>query len=100
MDDLIGLPLFCSGQGWEKDIPLWAKDKMDKLHLEGSFRLAYNASVFAREHLGYLLTFDALSMQFRKIKLPPRGSGCAVCSDHPTITKLIDYEQAACELKK
>lgn len=49
---------------------------------------------------GYLLTFDALSMQFRKIKLPPRGSGCAVCSDHPTITKLIDYEQAACELKK
>ncbi len=49
---------------------------------------------------GYLLTFDALSMQFRKIKLPPRGRGCAVCSDHPTITKLIDYEQAACELKK
>ena len=60
VDDLIGLPLFCSGQGWEKDIPLWAKDKMDKLHLEGSFRLAYNASVFAREHLGYLLTFDRL----------------------------------------
>lgn len=25
VDDLIGLPLFCSGQGWEKDIPLWAK---------------------------------------------------------------------------
>ena len=31
LDDLVGLPLFCSGQGWEKDIPLWAKDKMDKL---------------------------------------------------------------------
>ena len=60
VDDLVGLPLFCSGQGWEKDISLWAKDKMDKLHLEGSFRLAYNASVFAREHLGYLLTFDRL----------------------------------------
>ena len=60
VDDLIGLPLFCSGQGWEKDIPLWAKDKMDKLHLEGSFRLSYNASIFAKEHLGYLLTFDRL----------------------------------------
>lgn len=59
-DDLIGLPLFCSGQGWEKDIPLWAKDKMSLLHLEGSFRLSYNASVFAKEHLGYLLTFDRL----------------------------------------
>lgn len=60
VDDLIGLPLFCSSQGWEKDIPGWAKDKMDKLHLEGSFRLSYNASLFAKEHLGYLLTFDKL----------------------------------------
>ncbi len=59
-DDLVGLPLFCSGQGWEKDIPLWAKDKMPLLRLEGSFRLSYNASVFAKEHLGYLLTFDRL----------------------------------------
>ncbi|MBR1797792.1 MAG: LysR family transcriptional regulator [Clostridiales bacterium] len=60
VNDLIGLPLFCSGQSWEKDIPLWAKDKMDKLHLEGSFKLSYNASLFAKEHLGYLLTFDKL----------------------------------------
>ncbi|MBR1701481.1 MAG: LysR family transcriptional regulator [Lachnospiraceae bacterium] len=60
VDDLIGLPLFCSGQGWEKDIPGWAKDKMDQLHLEGSFRLSYNASLFAKEHLGILLTFDKL----------------------------------------
>ena len=49
---------------------------------------------------GYLLTYDALKMEFHKIKLPPRGKGCAVCSDTPTITKLIDYEQAACELKQ
>lgn len=60
VDDLIGLPLFCSGQGWEKDIPRWCKDKMPLLHLEGSFKLSYNASVFAKEHLGYLLTFDQL----------------------------------------
>ncbi len=33
---------------------------MASLHLEGSFRLAYNASIFAKEHLGYLLTFDRL----------------------------------------
>ncbi len=59
-DDLIGLPLFCSAQSWENDIPRWAGEKMDALHLEGSFRLAYNASIFARERLGYLLTFDRL----------------------------------------
>ncbi len=59
-DDLIDLPLFCSGQGWQKDIPNWAKEKMEQLHLEGSFKLSYNASLFAKEHLGYLLTFDKL----------------------------------------
>lgn len=49
--------------------------------------------------VGKLLTYDALKMEFHTIKLPPRGKGCAICSDHPTITKLIDYEQAACDLK-
>ena len=49
--------------------------------------------------VGYLLTYDALKMEFHKIKLPARGEGCAVCSDHPTITELIDYEQPACNLK-
>lgn len=60
VDDLVGLPLFCSGQSWEKDIPHWAKERMPELHLEGSFRLSYNASLFAKEGLGYLLTFDRL----------------------------------------
>ena len=49
---------------------------------------------------GYLLTYDALTMEFHKIKLPKETSGCAVCGDHPTITELIDYEQAVCELKR
>ena len=48
---------------------------------------------------GYLLTYDALKMEFRKIKLPSDTSKCAVCGDNPTILKLIDYEQAACDLK-
>ena len=33
---------------------------MDKLHLEGSFRLSYNGSLFVKERLGYLLTFKHL----------------------------------------
>ena len=33
---------------------------MQELRLEGSFRLSYNGSMFAREGLGYLLTFDHL----------------------------------------
>ena len=46
---------------------------------------------------GRLLTYDALSMTFRTIKLP-KNHDCPVCGDHPTITKLIDYEQAECDM--
>ena len=60
IEDLAGLPLFTSEQGWEGDIRDWAGDRFDTLHLEGSFRLAYNASLFVREGLGYQLTFRRL----------------------------------------
>ena len=60
VDDLIGLPLFTSEQGWEGDIRAWAGDRFGELHLEGSFRLAYNASMFVREGLGYQLSFRHL----------------------------------------
>lgn len=46
---------------------------------------------------GSLLTYDALKMDFRKIKLPSDTCGCAVCGMNPTITELIDYEQAECD---
>lgn len=59
-DDLTGLPLFCSEQGWNNDISRWCGNSMDKLHLEGSFRLSYNGSLFVKERLGYLLTFKYL----------------------------------------
>ena len=48
---------------------------------------------------GYLLTYDALTMTFRKVKLPRRPD-CAVCGEHPTITEPVDYEQPACEWKQ
>lgn len=60
VDDLVGLPLFCSEQSWENDLPTWCGGRIRELRLEGTFRLAYNASLFAREGLGYLLTFDRL----------------------------------------
>ena len=59
-DDLAGRPLFTSEQSWENDIRPWAKESFSRLHLEGSFRLAYNGSMFAREGLGILLTLNNL----------------------------------------
>lgn len=60
VDDLIGLPLYTSEQGWEGDIKNWAGDRFGELRLEGSSRLAYNASLFVREGLGYQLSFAHL----------------------------------------
>ena len=60
VDDLIGLPLFCSGQSWQNDMPRWCGERIHELQLEGSFRLSFNGSMFAREGLGYLLTFEHL----------------------------------------
>ena len=45
---------------------------------------------------GRLLTYDALKMNFRTVKVP-RDCNCAVCSEHRTIIQLIDYEQEVCE---
>ena len=60
VSDLVGQPLFCSGQSWNNDIPEWAGEHFCELKLEGTFRLSYNASMFAKEGLGILLTFENL----------------------------------------
>lgn len=42
--------------------------------------------------VGRLVLYDALAMRFRELKLR-RDPECPVCGDHPTIDKLIDYQQ-------
>ena len=47
---------------------------------------------------GSLLVFDALDMDFRRVKIANR-SNCQVCGDNPTIRNLIDYELLDCQVK-
>ncbi len=42
--------------------------------------------------IGRMMLYDALDMTFDMIKLR-KNPACPVCGEHPTITKLIDYEQ-------
>jgi molybdopterin/thiamine biosynthesis adenylyltransferase/rhodanese-related sulfurtransferase/molybdopterin converting factor small subunit len=42
--------------------------------------------------IGRLMLYDALAMRFRELKLR-KNPECPACGDHPTITKLIDYQQ-------
>jgi sulfur-carrier protein adenylyltransferase/sulfurtransferase len=42
--------------------------------------------------IGRFLIYDALRMRFRELKLR-KDPDCPVCGTHPTVTRLIDYEQ-------
>ncbi len=46
---------------------------------------------------GRLMTFDALRMEWKKLKLR-KDPGCPLCGEKPTITELVTYEQS-CELQ-
>ena len=59
-DDLLGHPIFCSEQSIAADLPRWCGERTELLDIKATFNLANNAAVFAREGLGYALTFDKL----------------------------------------
>ena len=46
----------------------------------------------------YLLTYDSLSMTFRKVKIK-RNKKCIICGENSKFTKLVDYEQPTCDFK-
>ncbi len=46
-----------------------------------------------------LLIFNALSMSFRTVAIK-KNPRCPVCGENPAITKLVDEQQKACDLRK
>ena len=103
--DLVGLPLFCSEQSWEGDIRPWAKERFGELRLEGSFRLAYNGSVFVKEGLGYLRALDGLvdtssenGLVFRPLSPALEVPLCLACGRRQTLTLSQSAFWISCEL--
>lgn len=45
-----------------------------------------------------LLTFDATTMDFRKVRMMRRDA-CPLCGSHPTLTSLTDGEPAVCNMR-
>lgn len=82
VEDLSGLDLITSQQAMQADIPRWCGKKADMLNLSGSVNLFYNGSVFAREGLGYLLTFEHLA------EAGPESGLCFRPLDPPLETKM------------
>ena len=59
-DDICGLPLFTSEQSIKVDFSRWCEENIERLNIIGTFNLAFNGSIFVKEGLGYLLTFEHL----------------------------------------
>lgn len=60
-DDLSEIPLICSAQAMKVDIPRWCGEKADALNISGTVNLCYNGSVFVKQGLGCMLTFEHLT---------------------------------------
>ena len=97
VDDLIGVPLFSSEQSWEREISEWAGVRAGELRLEGSFRLSYNGSMFAREGLGILLTLEHLTdcseesgLVFRPLSPVKETSFYLIWSKYQTFTPIAE----------
>lgn len=60
MDRLLTLPLIMSRQGVTSEMPDWFQKNQDQLNIVATYDLLYNASILAKEGLGYVLGFDKL----------------------------------------
>lgn len=61
VDDLKNIELICSEQSIKADIPRWCGQKADSLHYMEFTNLFYSGSVFVKEGLGCMLTFEHLA---------------------------------------
>lgn len=60
--DLNGLPLIASDQALETDeLSAWFGEQLPQVELAATYTLGYNATLFAREGVGYMLGLDALA---------------------------------------
>jgi DNA-binding transcriptional LysR family regulator len=60
MEQLTELPLIVSRQGATDEMPEWFRNHYDRLNVIATYDLIFNASILAREGLGYVLGFDKL----------------------------------------
>lgn len=47
---------------------------------------------------GRMMMIDLLTMDIQIVEVAGKDENCPICSDHPTITELAEYEQPSCRL--
>ena len=96
-EDLLGLPLICSIQAIRTDFPRWCGDRIDKLNIFMTINLFYNGSIFVKEGLGYMLSFDKLAdtgqdseLCFRPLTPPLETQMYIIWKRHQMFTPLAE----------
>lgn len=59
-EDLLGLPLICSRQSLNEELPKWFGEMLDKLNIVATYDLILNTAFMVKEGIGYALGFDRL----------------------------------------
>lgn len=60
ISELVGLPLICSRQWADHEMPRWLGAETRNLNLVATYNLAFNGAVMAKAGLGYEITLDRL----------------------------------------
>lgn len=61
VDELLGLPLICSRQWVDQDMPQWFGERRNEVSIVATYNLSFNAFVMVREGLGYAVAYDRLT---------------------------------------
>ncbi|UPQ85121.1 LysR family transcriptional regulator [Ignavigranum ruoffiae] len=94
ISDLMNLPLIISRQGFTDEMPNELKEMSPSLNIIGTYNLAYNASIFVQEGLGYAICFDNLihpnsstNLTFKKIDPPILSSMKLIWTDPESLSR-------------
>ena len=76
VQDLLNLPLICSRQWIDQDLPRWFDD-VSKVNIVATYNLSFNAFKMVRAGIGYAVTYDKLTADsdliFRRIESVPKS---------------------------
>ena len=60
VDEIKKLPLICSRQWVDQELPHWLGDSNDSINITATYNLAFNGAVMARAGIGYAVVLDKL----------------------------------------
>lgn len=97
ISDLRGLPLICSKQWIDQDLPDWFGYNLKDVNVVASYNLPYNGAVMAKAGIGYAIMLDKLvhtgqgsDIVFRPIQDVPTSEMYIIWRKHQTFTSVAE----------